>query len=139
MIRHRPVSLHRHARWLMCVLALAICVAGTLGVVHASLHGPLHARIAQTGVAVTGSSLAGRAAASADAPGERGLFALFGDHHSDGDCRLYDQLAHGPAAVCVPAVVLPISLPTATFAWLEGESLARWVALFDARGPPPTR
>lgn len=122
----------------MCVLALGVWIAGTLGFVHSSLHSPLHGRTAQTVAALPGASMDGGAAVSAKASGEHGLLALFGVH-GDNDCRLYDQLSHGPAAVCVPAVVLPIVLPMATFAWLEGESLARWVALFDARGPPSTR
>jgi hypothetical protein len=36
-------------------------------------------------------------------------------------------------------VVLPALLPAAVFLYLEGEVLARWVALFDARGPPSAR
>jgi len=67
-----------------------------------------------------------------------GLAALFGQH-SDAECRLYDQLSHGASAPCVPLVVLPLLLPTTTFAYLEGEALARWVLLLRARGPPFTR
>jgi hypothetical protein len=39
----------------------------------------------------------------------------------------------------VPPVFLPVLLPAASFVWLEGEVFARWIALFDARGPPSTR
>lgn len=66
------------------------------------------------------------------------LSALFGDH-VDADCRLYDQLAGAAAVLSVPLMALPVVLPTARLAFFEGEYLARWVALFDARGPPPTR
>ena len=68
----------------------------------------------------------------------RGLAGLF-SVHSDGECRLYDQLSHGAPAPCVPLVMLPMLLPAATFAYLEGEALARWVLLLRARGPPFTR
>ncbi|RYZ06719.1 MAG: hypothetical protein EOO24_11490, partial [Comamonadaceae bacterium] len=66
------------------------------------------------------------------------LAKLFG-FHGDAECRLYDQLSGAAAVLGVPLVVLPVVLPTARFAFFEGEYLARWVALFDARGPPPTR
>ena len=113
---------------MLCVLALALWMATTLGLVHRTIHNPL-ASHAHAAVAVE----AGEAAHAS-----HGLVALFGEH-SDADCRLYDQLSHGPAALCVPALLLPVMLPAATFAYLEGEALARWVALFDARGPPSSR
>ncbi|MBT2326040.1 hypothetical protein J7E62_27300 [Variovorax paradoxus] len=123
------MRLARHpigARALLCVLALALWFAMTLGLVHRTIHSPLAAHAAA-------SVQQGKADHAS-----HGLFALFGDH-TDADCRLYDQLSHGPAALCVPALLLPVMLPAATFAYLEGEALARWVALFDARGPPPAR
>ena len=123
-LARRPIR----ARILLCVLALALWMATTLGLVHRTIHSPLtaHAHAAAAKQADAGSHAT------------HGLTALFGDH-SDADCRLYDQLSHGPAALCVPSLLLPVTLPAATFAYLEGEALARWVALFDARGPPPTR
>jgi hypothetical protein len=48
-------------------------------------------------------------------------------------------LSHGSGALGVPTLALPVLLPSATFAYLQGEAIARWVALFDARGPPSTR
>ena len=116
-----------HARALLCVLALALWLATTLGLVHRTLHG--HAFSHAPAAAVQDE---GRHAG-------HGLSALFDGHGSDADCRLYDQLSHGPAALCVPALMLPVLLPAATFLFLEGEALARWVALFDARGPPAAR
>ncbi|CAN7338397.1 hypothetical protein LJR130_001830 [Variovorax sp. LjRoot130] len=125
------MRLARHplrARAMLCVLALALWFATTLGLVHRTIHSPLAAHA--------------HAAASAHAGeadhGSHGLVALFGEH-SDADCRLYDQLSHGPAALCVPALLLPVMLPATTFAYLQGEAIARWVALFDARGPPSAR
>ena len=116
------------ARALLCVLAFALWFATTLGLLHRTIHG--HAAAQAQAVAVVDEGQADHAA--------HGLSALFGTH-SDADCRLYDQLSHGPAALCVPALVLPAMLPAATLLYLEGEALARWVALFDARGPPSTR
>jgi hypothetical protein len=127
------MRLARHpirARTVLCVLALALWVATTLGLVHRTIHNPLAAPAHVHSVA---SAHAGEAD-----HGSHGLVALFSDH-SDADCRLYDQLSQGPAALCVPALLLPVLLPAASFAYLEGEAIARWVALFEARGPPPAR
>jgi hypothetical protein len=115
-------------RTLLCVLAFALWAATTLGLLHGTLHGAAASAHAD---AATGA-VAGKAAAS------RGLSALFGVH-TEAECRLYDQLSHGAAAPCVPPVLLPVLLPAASFVWLEGEVFARWIALFDARGPPSTR
>ena len=60
---------------------------------------------------------------------------LFAGHDDDSSCRLFDPL-NLEGAACVPALALP---PIAAFFFLDqlqGEFLARWVALFDARGPP---
>lgn len=112
------------SRTLLCVLAFALWAATTLGLMHGTLHG-----------APAAAGFTGHVAKEA-APS--GLAALFGVH-SEAECRLYDQLSHGSAAPCVPPVFLPVLLPAASFVWLEGEVFARWIALFDARGPPSTR
>ncbi|MDB5732281.1 MAG: hypothetical protein JWQ03_2176 [Variovorax sp.] len=126
-------------------LALALGLASTLGFVHRVLHGPAGAsRVATTFAAAsvqtqTRPGVQAQAAKAPDAVDLRSsLLALFGTH-ADADCRLYDQLAGGASALTVPLVVLPLVLPTATFDYFRGEALARWVALFQARGPPVTR
>lgn len=120
------------------LVVASLWFAGSLGLVHRSLH-------------MTGLAQAAVATATAHAGLEHhghhhhdgahasdGLAKLFGDH-SDADCRLYDQLSDGAGVPGVPMLMLPVLLPAATFAWLQGEALARWVALFDARGPPSAR
>jgi hypothetical protein len=123
---------------LAALLVVALWFAGSLGLVHRSLHMP---GLAQAAVATT----IGRAGLDHHghphhdgAHATDGLAKLFGDH-SDADCRLYDQLSDGAGVPGVPILLLPVLLPSATFAWLQGEALARWVALFDARGPPSAR
>jgi len=135
---HLSSRSHR-TRALLCALAFAVWLATTLGLVHGTIHNALteHLRDAAP-VALSQTTVVGQAAAPAPAPLHHWLSALF-EHHTDADCRLYDQLSHGSAPLCVPPVILPVLLPAATFAYLEGEALARWVALFDARGPPSTR
>jgi hypothetical protein len=66
------------------------------------------------------------------------LDQLFSSHSSDKDCRLYDQLGDGHAMPGVAAVVLPVVMPSLLVAIFAGQALARWAALFDARGPPLT-
>ncbi|WP_447776992.1 hypothetical protein [Variovorax boronicumulans] len=125
-LRQTPTRMTRTTRALVVALAFALWFAGTMGLMHRSLHVP------------------GLPAAAATAQAEHRhdtghtLASLFGVHN-DADCRLYDQLAHGTGVPGVPLVVLPMLLPAATFAYLQGEAIARWVALFDARGPPSTR
>jgi hypothetical protein len=120
-------------RAIAIALVIALWFAGTLGLIHRSLHVP---GLGQP----TAAMQAGHAEAAVRHAGHpsHGIASLFGDH-TDAECRLYDQLSHGSGALGVPMVVLPVLLPSATFAYLQGEAIARWVALFDARGPPSTR
>ena len=119
---------------LLIALAMSLWLASTLGL----MHGVAHTHLPGAPVpALTRAQPVATAAVEAD--GHRhALLALFGVH-ADGDCRLYDQLSGGAAAPSVPLVVLPIALPMARFHYFLGEALARWVTLFDARGPPLTR
>ena len=110
----------------LCALAFALWAATTLGLLHRTLHGSPPAPSAVVSAQVD------------EAATSHGLSALFGVH-TEAECRLYDQLSHGSAAPCVPPVFLPVLLPAASFVWLEGEVFARWIALFDARGPPSAR
>ena len=131
-----------HTRLLRSVavtLLLAVWLASTLGLVHATLHVPGDlARALATARATVATQGQDRVHTRDPAPRHGWLHALFSDK-TDAECRLYDQLAHGSSAPGVPLVVLPVLLPAATFAFLEGEAIARWVALFEARGPPSIR
>lgn len=64
------------------------------------------------------------------------LEALFSSHDGGADCRLFDQASHGSAAPALALASLPTLLPSLAVAIFQGEALARWAALFDARGPP---
>lgn len=112
-------------RALIALLLPAMLLAQLAGFVHGVAHAPIAQGVVQQDKASThshGFSLAG-------------LFQA----HDEATCRLYDQLSHGEGAPCVPTV-LPALLPPATFVLeLHGLALARWAALFDARGPPSLR
>jgi len=94
------------------LLALALIGAQALGLAHQVLHGP--------------------AAASAGSD-------LFADHEGQPTCPLYDQLSGTAITPAVPVLCVPAVPPLFFIAFAQGEALARWAALFDARGPPPLR
>jgi hypothetical protein len=78
--------------------------------------------------------------ADPDADHDAGLLAsLFSSHDGDPDCRLFDQASHGHAAPALAPLVLPMMLSSLLVAISQGEAIARWAALFEARGPPLTR
>jgi len=106
----------------MLMLAIVLIAAQALGLVHRTLHGPL------AGSGVPAQALVQKS------PGAESV--AFSDHQAgDIQCRLLDSLGHaGPPTV--PVVLLPLAMGSFELAHCHGESLARWVALFDARGPP---
>lgn len=98
------------------LLAFALVGAQALGLAHRVLHG--HAPVA---VALAGDE----------------LFSGHGD--GEVSCPLYDQLSGPAIAPAIPALCVPALPPTFLIAFAQGEALARWAALYDARGPPALR
>lgn len=123
MTRRSSPSTHT----IVWLLTLALLFAQTLGLMHGTLHGW-----------GSGSATTAVAKAHVDHVDHGSIASLFASHASDADCRLYDQASHGSAAPHVAPLVLPVLLPTLAVAIFQGEALARWAALFDARGPPLT-
>lgn len=111
-------------------LVLVFVLAQTLGLVHRGLHAELpHA----------GHGSAVASVGSADVTGiAQALQEMVGDHEDASDCRLFDVLAQ---AGCGPSAVLALAfLPPAGHALMAClDFVARWVTMFDARGPPATR
>ena len=67
------------------------------------------------------------------------LASLFGSHDEQSpECRLLDGAGHAapPTVAALAAPVLPLAQVVAI---THAEFIARWVALFDARGPPSSR
>ena len=117
-------------RGLLWLVLLALVSMQALGLMHGIAHGDRGASV---------PSIAVRQAAADDARGQHWEAGLFSGHDDDAGCLLYDQLSHGGCApVPVPAA-LPVIPPAFFLQWFQGEFLARWAALFDARGPPPIR
>jgi hypothetical protein len=130
-------------RALLLLLLPALLLAQMLGQAHAVAHpAPVHAGGAglHRGADVAPQGVDGAHAHAGHDHGDDagGLLAsLFG--HEAAECRLYDQLAHGDVLPAVPAAVAPLGAPSRLVAALHGLALARWAALFDARGPPALR
>ena len=123
--------LPRLAALLGLLLAAVLVMTQTLGLVHGITHGS------------SGSSLYFEDEFHdhdvAKAPGVNHFLAsLFSLHHDVSDCRLFDQASHDGGLAMAVKSALPVVLPPLTVAIFQGEALARWAALFDARGPPST-
>lgn len=112
------------------VLLVALVLAQALGWMHRAVHGDTGAgRLAATAAQpATDTEL--------HAPGP--LDALFGSHADASDCRLFDVLAQ-PGCASVPVPMAAVVPATAFLLARHGDFVARWSALFDARGPPSSR
>ncbi len=117
-------------RGLLSLLLFALVSVQALGLMHSIAHGDLRA---------LGSGLEASQVAADDDGGDHGESGLFSGHDDDAGCLLYDQLIHGGCAPVPVAAALPVIPPAFFVQWFHGEFLARWAALFDARGPPPIR
>jgi hypothetical protein len=123
MIRRPPPSTLQRAAVLALVAVLLL--AQTLGWLHRGLHGT--PSVAQAVLVAT------QAQATADAGAK-----AFGHEAGTVECRLYDVLAQ-PGCAPAPLLQLPFAPPAAWLATALGDFVARWAALFDARGPPASR
>lgn len=117
---------------LVLLLIAALVLWHSLGVMHRLAHAePGHAH---------GSIAATLPDAGVHESGGHGLGRLFADHQQgSSDCRLLDQLAHADGAPAVAAAAASLDPPAFLARILSGQALARWAALFDARGPPAFR
>ena len=114
------------------LLLCALLLVPVLSLMHEVIHRPQSHRAAH--------ALAHPAGDSHDADQRAPwLVRLFSNHKDDNDCRLFDQASHGGAAPVLAVLSLPIVFASQVFDISRGEALARWAALFDARGPPLTR
>ena len=140
----------RFKQLLACCLAAVLVLTQTLGLVHGVTHADVFA-------AAAGHSHAHVEPADhydhydnhggghphidhdvAPTPVSGLLASVFDAHEQPSDCRLYDQCSHGAGVVAVLHQLPPVVLPPSQVAIFQGNALARWAALFDARGPPLT-
>lgn len=112
-------------------LLFALLFAQTWGLIHHVTHA--------RGLTASAAALHGEGERVGEAHGAPGWAQKFSAHADDGGCVLYDQLSHGDSVVFAP-LYLPAMAPSAgLLAVLLGEFVARWAALFQARGPPLSR
>lgn len=124
-------------------LAVMLVLASLLGMLHAVGH-PAERLLAQSTrvsadrfAAIRGSLTQSVALRTGDAAAPSWLDLLFDHQANDRDCLIFDQLCHGPGAPAAAMLALGFALPTAAaLMTLQGETIARWSALFQARGPP---
>jgi hypothetical protein len=135
-------------RGLAALLVLALLLAQWLGLVHRGVHGfaPAHgdgahgaAAQARQHAAPAGFTLQAQDRHAQDEHADgRGWSGLFPHDDGDTECRLFDAASHDGAPP--PVITLPLNIPAAAvLAMRAGEALARWAAMFQARGPPRIR
>lgn len=119
------------------LLLLALLGAQTLGLVHGVLHA-YDAFPASVRAAVAGSvNPAGTQAQALPADAPRSWLAHVFSTHSAGECRLFDQLAHGDQAPPPPPPALPAHAATPCEpCWPQELRVAAAPTPFDARAPP---
>lgn len=118
-------------RWHIGVLALALVLAQSIGLIHGIAHAPL----------LTGSQQSAYAEQASDAT-DSFVERLFGDHqdqNGNAKCHLFDQSNHLDGLCDVSVVVLPTHFATAIPVAFAGLFTVRWLAAFHARGPPSFR
>lgn len=139
------LQLNVPARPLAWLVVFALLLAQTLGLIHGVVHGGGHGGVHALQVPHMQLHDGGQEpqhlhdhASNADHDADL-LASLFSSHDGDSDCRLFDQASHGHAAPALAPLVLPMMLSSLLVAISQGEAIARWAALFEARGPPLTR
>jgi hypothetical protein len=134
-----PASSKRRGFARIWLLAVALLLAQLLGLMHGVVHGPqahLHSHVHHELASAQTLHDHDDPTIAQDEHGGGWLASLFSSHGNDSDCRLFDQASQGHAAPVLPMLSLPLVLCSVAFDISRGEALARWAALFDARGPP---
>lgn len=123
-------------RWLVALLILLL-LSQTLGWMHRALHGAARQAAGPAVVHLVGSPAS--AANPCDTDALHGwVKRLFASHEDAAQCQLFDAVTHTGLSQVLD---MPQGLaPTApSLALTESAFVARWAALFDARGPPLSR
>ena len=134
------LTLPRLKQLLAWCLATVVLLTQTLGLIHGVTHARLHASVVQFSQKPADAKAGNQDQTVARAAQSEVSWtaAAFSSHKQDADCRLYDQCSHGAGVANVMHLLLPVVLPASQVAIFQGNALARWAALFDARGPPLT-
>lgn len=128
---------------LLC-LVLALVGAQSLGFMHRVVHGGLSPTVAAPAVSASllfaSATPDGGAAQTAPARSSGSALAgLFFGHDGKSTCPLFDGLTSPAIAPTLALVVAAVVLPNEQLRTFAADFVARWAALFDARGPPDFR
>ncbi len=115
---------------LASLLVLALLWTQSIGLWHRMVHSnaayPAQQWIAQASMGDTGQ---------APTVPNRSFF----NHHTDTDCQLFDQLSHTNGVTAKAAAALAQAILPQQLRCSHALAVARWHALFQARGPPTVR
>ena len=127
---------HTMRRWLLALLVLAMVAMQTLGAMHAVVHGLGNGEMPAS---LQSHALQGKPQDVHVVHAHSTLLDLFTGHGSAVDCQLFDQVSHdyGLAKAVMALAAAPV--PVFLYQYFQGEAVARWATLFDARGPPYLR
>ena len=129
------VSRKSHELLATSLLVATLLIAQVLGLMHGVVHVP---QAGEGGKTPFATQPAQRAVSRTQRNTDGFMAALLSSHTGDNDCRLFDQASHGSPMPQVVVLSTLVVLPTSFVAIFNGEALARWATLFNARGPPLT-
>ena len=129
-----------------CYLALALLLVPLFGLMHGIVHDFSHGL---PSVAVNVHTLRHAQIRTIDSEPVRSQATvadpagwsekLFSGHDKAADCLVFDQLCQAQALHSLPFQALATLLPSFVLVTLAGDFIARWAALYQARGPPSAR
>ena len=135
---HHTALLQRHlsARRVWAgLLVLALLWTQSMGLWHRLVHsGRGHPA---TGAMVRAATANDAAPALSTPSGPSGK--LFSNHQTDTDCQLFDQLSHADGVIALLAIAPALLVSPQFLRASHALAVARWHALFQARGPPSVR
>lgn len=128
---HAPLSRWRTARHAVsCVLVLALVWAQSMGLWHRVVHWDAP-HTARAGMALPSALHVGQT--------PKLMQRLFAGHLLDTDCQFFDQHSHGDLLSSATAATVGLALSAPVLVASHALAVARWHALFQARGPPSLR
>jgi len=115
-------------------LALALLMVPLMGLMHGIVHDVSH------GLPTSGVKASTHRHDQSRPDADKGWSAaLFASHETAADCLVFDQLCHADAVHFLPLPAVLTSLSSLALVTLAGDFIARWAALYQARGPPSAR
>lgn len=112
------------------LLVLALLWTQSMGLWHRLVHSNT-AHPAQQWIAQASAGDAGQVPSVSGKP--------FSNHLADTDCQLFDQLSHADGVTAKAVVALVQAMQPQVLRSSHSLAVARWHALFQARGPPHLR